>query len=879
MSQSTFHPARRTSWRGAGQLARHLAGPSALALTLLGCSNKPPDMPPPDPVPTGPCATAGYSAKTRFPSGSRDGHADPLGAKAALQARASRISTTDWIVQGPEARQKVRLGDVILINDKIAAYIEAPGESDGYMPYGGDLLELSPVGADGKPTGPSQYGETLLTMGRQSVAPESVTILNDGSDGKAAVVRVSGALRNIPFLDSFMVLAPDEYGFPAALDYSLAPGSRSIQVRLSLINHTSDKKDLSRVQFLGFFHSSRSQMFTPDFGYTSPAGNVPWVGFDNGGASFAMRMAGGMNYVIDTSGFSLFRGPGLSLEACESRVLDYMELATGPSLDAVAETMRAAGGENAWRTVHGTVKLPDGSPVAGAQVHATLASGAYLARTTSNATGEYSLHVPAAEVQLTPTQPGFVMPAAVKATATQDTVPLILGAFGTLVVHARDAADKSALPVRVQVIPAKDPGHAPDAFGVAGEAYGRLLNDFAITGESRLQVPVGVQRIIVSHGYEWELLDQTVMIEAGKTTELTASLVHSVDSTGVMCADFHIHSFYSADSSDPVETKVRTALADGLELPISSEHEWIIDFQPVIQRLGMTAFAYSIPSEEFTTFTWGHFGIIPLMPRPEQVNNGAMPWIGKKPREVFHNIAELPEHPVLIVNHPRSSSYSQGYFQVADFDRSSAMGDPELWSDEFGAVEVFNDSDLEQNRSKSLADWFALINHGKKVWAVGSSDSHRYHTSPVGYPRTCMHFGHDDPRLLSGDKIRDTLRSGDAVVSGGLYMTVTGPGGVRPGGTIAMASGPQTFQVVVQTPKWLSAKRLEIIVDGDTVATKELQETVVPQGRRYELSIPVTPPTGRSGPHWVVFHASSDIDLAPLHPGRRPFAVSNPVFF
>ena len=89
-----------------------------------------------------------------------------------------------------------------------------------------------------------------------------------------------------------------------------------------------------------------------------------------------------------------------------------------------------------------------------------------------------------------------------------------------------------------------------------------------------------------------QALGQLVTIEAGKTTEVRAALTHSVDSGGVMCADFHIHSFYSADSSDPVEAKVKSAIADGLEIPISSEHEWIIDFQPIVQKLGMTAFAF-----------------------------------------------------------------------------------------------------------------------------------------------------------------------------------------------------------------------------------------------------------------------------------------------
>ncbi len=853
----------------------------SLALALSACTDKPtePPMMMPDAMPQGPCAAAGLSDKSRFHSGSREGHPDPLGAKAAGQARASRIISSDWIVQGADARQKVRLGDVILVNDKIAAYIESPGESDGYMPYGGDLLDIEMVGPDGRPAGNSEYGETLITLGIQAVAAESVTIVNDGSDGQAAVVRVSGALHNIPFLDTFSVLAPEKYDFPAALDYSLAPGSNHIKVRLSLINHNDVKKDLSQVQYLGLFHSSRSQLFAPQFGYSTPTGELPWIGYDNGPASFALRfVSGSLNYIIDPSGFVLFRGDGFQIDGCAMKAQDYLDIAVGPSMDAVADSMRTSRGEPAWRVIHGTLKLPDGTPVAGAQIHATLASGDYLSRVSTDEKGEYAIHAPAADVKLTPTQQGFDTPPATPVTAAQSEVALTLGAFGTLVVHAQDAADASPLPVRVQVIPAAAASRPPGSFGVPSESNGRLLVDFALTGESQLRVPAGTHRVVVSRGYEWELFDQSVTVAAGKTTELTAKLTHSVDSAGVMCADFHIHSFYSADSSDPVDAKVRGAIADGLEIPISSEHEWIIDFQPVIQKFGMTAYAFGIPSEEFTTFAWGHFGIIPIQPRPDQVNNGAVPWVGKKPPEVFHNIAELPERPALIINHPRSSSF-QGYFEASGFDRSTATGDPEYWSDEFSAVEVFNDSDLESNRSESVADWFALLNHGKKVWAVGSSDSHHYRSSPVGYPRTCLRFGHDDPRLLSADKIRDVVRSGDAVVSGGLYMTVSGPGGVHPGGTIAMASGPQTFQIVVQTTKWLSAKRLEVIVDGETVETKELQESVVPAGRRYEATVQVTPPTGRSGAHWVVFHASSTVDLAPLHPGRIPFAVSNPIFF
>jgi hypothetical protein len=49
-------------------------------------------------------------------------------------------------------------------------------------------------------------------------------------------------------------------------------------------------------------------------------------------------------------------------------------------------------------------------------------------------------------------------------------------------------------------------------------------------------------------------------------------------------------------------------------------------------------------------------------------------------------------------------------------------------------------------------------------------------------------------------------------------------------------------------------------------------------GHRHELTIPVAPAQSSSR-HWVVFHAKGSGDLAPIHPGRHPFAASNPIFF
>lgn len=85
------------------------------------------------------------------------------------------------------------------------------------------------------------------------------------------------------------------------------------------------------------------------------------------------------------------------------------------------------------------------------------------------------------------------------------------------------------------------------------------------------------------------------------------------------------------------------------------------------------------------------------------------------------------------------------------------------------------------------------------------------------------------------------------------------------------------FTVRVAAPTWVQATELEVIVDGATVATVPLVAKSTPTGQLWENVVSVE--KKGSGRGFVVFHARGKGDLAPLHPGRKPFAYSNPVFF
>ena len=811
------------------------------------------------------------------------GHPEPFGAKAAGQARAARLVDAAAVPQPAHGRQPIQDGDFVLVNDKIAVVVEDRGLSDGYARFGGEILAVDRVGDDGKPAGESMYVETLVGLGLSMPDPSSVAVLRDGGDGGEAVVRVIGRTRTIPFLDgSISKLFKSDYDLEVAYDYVLEPGAERLLFRVSVVNPAEEPVDFgvnkaSTDELFGFFHSNRNQMVTPELGFDAE-GIVSWVGFvsppSGAGWSFAWRsLAGPLEYGLAESGFSLFVGSGFLADGCAITTSDRFEIiGGGPHYDGLREAIRRVDGAPAWRTLSGHLRDADGSPIADAFVHELDEDDLYLSRTTTASDGSFTLHAPPdQEVRLVAQKRGYLHDGQQVAIA-DSTVELAFAPHAVLHVTAERAADGVALPVRVQVIPTIELPRTPDGWGVEDERNGRLHQEFAVHGEATLVVPPGEHRVIVSRGYEYELHDELLTVAAGETAEVAASLEHSVDSTEVMCADFHIHSYNSADSPDPIDYKVKGAVADGLDIPVSSEHEWVVDFGPVVESLGLSEWAFGMPSSELTTFLYGHFGVVPLLPRPGEYNNGAIDWIGRSPAETFAAVDERPEKPALIVNHPSGSGFG-AYFSSVLLDADSGLpGIPERWSDNFDAIEVFNGSSFDQNREGSVAHWFALLNTGMKVFAVGNSDSHHLRSSPVGYPRTCFWFGHDDPQQLSHEAVRDAILVGDGNVSGGLFMTVIGPGGERPGETLT--AGPSTFLVTVESPSWIDAQDLEVIVDGATVATETLLPVGTGPSHRYVNQVDVDLQPGS----WVVFHARGDGDLAPLHPGRAAFAVSNPIF-
>ncbi|HVV86264.1 MAG TPA: CehA/McbA family metallohydrolase, partial [Kofleriaceae bacterium] len=526
------------------------------------------------------------------------------------------------------------------------------------------------------------------------------------------------------------------------------------------------------------------------------------------------------------------------------------------------------------------------------RVHATGADGGYLTRAPVDAGGRFLLRVPAAgAVTLTAvTSTGVVATSDVADGAT--TATIALPPLADLVIdHVVDDAG-ATIPARVQVLPLEGgPPIAaiPDSFGEAKPPDGRHVVHFHDGSPMRLPLLRGRYHVIVSRGPEYELYERDVDLSSGEPVTLAPMLEHVVDTTGVQCGDFHIHTIRSNDAQDDAVYKVQSAMSDGVEIMLRSDHEWVGDFQPLIEQHGWDRWVMGVGSIEMTSFeVWGHMGVFPVTADASQVNAGAPAWqtfpsaaspggdvVTLNPVDVFNAVRARPEHPTIIINHPQGAT---NYFGYVGLDPATGLvGQPQYWDDKFNLVEVFNNSGWDQNRPGTIASWFALLNSGRHVFAVGSSDSHTVRTSPVGYPRTCVRLGKDDPREIDGDAIRDQLVLGHATVSGGIYVD-TAVGQAGPGDLATGLGAQATVDVRVQAASWVDVDTVEVIVDGETVATIPVTDDdadPMNPAVRLHRSIPVDVASGGS---WVVVAATGGDDLSPVHPGKATFGVANPIF-
>lgn len=877
-------------------------------------------------------ACHGSSApNTPFETGSDRGVANPLSADAT-HAYAGRVpvGALPTVPSETEELRVWREGDFLLANDKIAVVIEGVGPSDHFDPWGGKIVGLARV-ETGHMIEPAQINEVGIAIGRFTVQTESVTIINDGRNGEAAVVRAFGPLAPIPFIDDTVsgIITENYDGFWLAIDYVLEPGAEHYDTHYAFWHPDGGPVNVDPLLVFALQQYSMS-VVTADGGFADPSGATPWAGYvTEGGTSYAFELLTGATAAdrlllpgLSLAGANIYFGP-VTLGECDGRT--FIPIARfhvgGPDFDGLRRViMRAANTQE--RAITGVVRDSNGMAAAGTEVTARLDGQHYITRATTDAAGSYTLHVPAsASVELLAFRRGTPVTTPVVVSSPTTSMDIALPSAGRLHLTIQDADTSGPIPAKVQIRPMTGEPSAPAGLGAELNGNGRVFQEWPLTGTLDVPLAVGTHHVTVSRGFEYDVLSTDIVITANQTLNLVAPLSHDVDTTGVLCGDFHVHTNRSPDAPDSVARKLGSAVGEGLELPVRSDHEWTNDFEPAIAKLNLSSYAFGLSSLEVTTYWWGHFGVFPLAEQYDDVNQGSIKWYDSEsgvgyrhrtPIEVFDLVRGRNDavwgRPAIIVNHPRSVNTpvvgkAFAYFAAMGYDPVTGSWMDSTHDDGFNLVEVFNDSAFDANymtgpvsmtSSGSVNDWFSFLDRGLDVYATGASDSHGVTDSPVGYPRTCIELGTDDPDAIRGEpngpgRIRDQMLAGHFTVSGGVYVNAwarySGGTGQGPGNTIAGANvAGESVHVRVQAPPWVTADRLRVFANGVLVQTIPLDGTspgVSAPAIRYESDIVV--PVAATGRSWVVFVADGATPMSDVYPqgtaGRMPFGVTNPIFF
>ncbi|MFT5680768.1 MAG: hypothetical protein ACI8RZ_001674 [Myxococcota bacterium] len=853
---------------------------------------------------------------------------DPTVLAAAGESRAGVI------VAGGEAAlfggitAEGQVGDIKLYNSEVQLILQQAAPGNGYINTGGHIIDADLVREPGTP-GRDTVEDFFLAFGfARLFHAETIEVIADGSDGGAAVVCARGGDVEWDFMRGLFEYEEaiiDDLSLDITTLYTLPPDATAVTLTSTLTN-TGDEEITFTAQEGSFLSGEDQLPWAAGVGLEGPgSGDIAQVSFTGrrGEATLSQWPTEGM-YSISflaelTASLGIFLAdwPIQTLAPGESVVLErtisitpdiadartmYWE-DTGAALGGVLGTITDTSGPvagvrvsfvDAEQTVQSVAitdaegrydaALPPGTWTAyaiaredGTHVQLPEGSGRYggLANDAANDT-HLAVLSGSASASTLPFATGRTTPEPAELTISADqdtTLDLTLAPASRLVVTVTDT-DGNPLPAVLDVQWSEGtptsvvPDALKDALGVP--TSGRATWGWSI-GEATIPLLPGLVEVTAGHSWRHGQASASVTVEPGEVTEVTLVLDEVVPRDGWLAMDPHLHASPSFDGALPMEDRLITCAATGVELPVTTDHDAVVDYTALSVALGLSDRMTVIPGFEVTTLARGHFNLFPVTPDPDALNGGAEPWwdTPETTQELFDRMQERAGPDALTqINHPRSP----GMFAFANYKpETGEVSREDYWSSDFSLFELLNGGvdGLEEIR----ADWFSFLQFGWIAVPTGSSDSH-YRYIPCGLGRTDVFLDTNDPATVSREQLTEALLAGHVVVASGTTLRAqlsSSSGDALPGDTLVGTDA--TLSVSVQAPDWIVPGTLRVYLNGEVVI-----EQALPESAEDGLWLAKSWPVAVDSDSWLAVEVEGDAGQGDLWRNALPYAMTNAFF-
>ncbi|GMV40449.1 MAG: hypothetical protein AMXMBFR64_21650 [Myxococcales bacterium] len=822
-------------------------------------------------------------------------------------AYARQITAEGDLIGGDAAT--ARVGDWLIGNDHVRFIVQGESRAIGVCPYGGGLIDGDIVRPAGEP-GRDSIGAVCLFLNLgMTLDGETYEVLHDGTDG-AAVIAVTGIERTLDFLNlkgaiSQWVGIPLDFAVDPDTDitgtvttyYILRPQDRGVRMVTAVRNDGGETMPVifgelidsggvveffnpasalkgfgyggfaqEKMDFLGFKADATAHIYAPrplddgrpGAGYLTISGVAGLVlGTDDPLGA----LLGGANAAPHEARHAVEPGGTVTAER-------WVHMGDGALASATEFVWKERG--VALGQVLGAASDAGGAPVAGARVSLVDAKGAAITQAVSAADGTFTAAVPPGTYTLDAIAPGrsaLQKPqVSVEAGAMEEaTVPFSLpGALSVKVTNP--AGQPTPAKVRVTcdgpcaVTPTSQNRDVTYDFNHQG-----AVERVGVSGEATIPLPPGKYRVVVSRGTTHTLWPEdydvaknpghAITVEPGQTVELFPVVAKALDTAGWLSGDLHVHAVNSPDAPVGNRSRVASFMAEATDVLVSTDHDFVTDYAPVIAELGGEGWLASIVGVELTTFDYGHYNSFPLVADLEARNGGAVDWAGGDgpcltPDSIFDALHAFPGEQVIQVNHPNS-----GYFFAVDLDAATGMtfaepeafrmapiekdpvtGDTKLWSEKFTAMELYNGFSVTKLWSTTNW-WMTFLNRGFRVTGTAVTDTHSLIKDPGGVPCSYVRMpeGKDTIAPLDAAAFAAAVNAGRLVGSNGPLLDVrlvdpaTGDE-AEVGETLALSGKAMQLVVNIQTPRWYTVDKVEVFSNATSIVTPpgQLVETKPP---------------------------------------------------